>query len=123
MPSKLAKIDLMPGFQITAKARSDLEEIWLYSARQWGPDQADIYQDKLDNAFQRIADGIILSHSCSQYVSDASDELRYSIVERHYVIFCASENVQDSIDILTIIHQASSDQMRDYLLGTNEGSA
>lgn len=33
------------GFQLTPRAREDLEDIWLYSATTWSPGQADAYID------------------------------------------------------------------------------
>ena len=37
------------------QAEQDLIEIWMYSCENWGVNQADIYLDQLDQAFQSIA--------------------------------------------------------------------
>jgi toxin ParE1/3/4 len=38
----------------TPAAERDLIEIWLYTAREWGADQADLYLDALEAALARL---------------------------------------------------------------------
>ena len=38
----------------TPAAEQDLIDIWLYTAREWGADQADLYLDALDAALSRL---------------------------------------------------------------------
>ena len=40
----------------TPAAEQDLVDIWLYTAREWGADQADLYLDNLDGAMARLRD-------------------------------------------------------------------
>ncbi len=40
--------------RLTPRARVDLEEIWLYSARSWSETQADQYIDKLTRMFDTL---------------------------------------------------------------------
>ena len=44
----------LSGFRLTPKAEHDLEEIWLYSAETWSPDQADIYIDSLVHTIETL---------------------------------------------------------------------
>lgn len=45
----------MTSYRLSRKAVSDLGQIWDYSARQWGVDQADRYVKLLARAFDDIA--------------------------------------------------------------------
>lgn len=41
-------------FRLTPAAQADLEEIWLYSAHTWSPEQAERYTDALEETFKRL---------------------------------------------------------------------
>lgn len=41
-------------YRLTPAAQNDLEDIWLYTARQWSPPQADRYTDILEDTFERL---------------------------------------------------------------------
>ena len=41
-------------YQLTPAAQDDLENIWLYTARQWSIEQADRYIDILEDTFERL---------------------------------------------------------------------
>lgn len=105
----------MASFHLTSRAKERLVEIWAYSADKWGPEQADTYQDKLEAAFQRIADLKAATHSCTRFYPEANPSLSYHLVERHYVIFRVSPAQSGRIDILTLIHEASSELLRSFL--------
>lgn len=38
-------------YRLTPAANADLEDIWLYTARNWSADQADRYTEALEDAF------------------------------------------------------------------------
>lgn len=44
-----------PPYRLVPAAEADLEDIWLYTARNWSPDQADRYIDGLEAAFGTLA--------------------------------------------------------------------
>ena len=50
----------MPGrnsrYLLTPAARADLEEIWLYTAATWSPEQAVRYTDQVMDCFEEIAE-------------------------------------------------------------------
>ena len=41
-------------FRLTPAAQDDLEDIWLYTARQWSVAQADRYTDILEDTLERL---------------------------------------------------------------------
>ncbi|AOO79524.1 type II toxin-antitoxin system RelE/ParE family toxin [Bosea vaviloviae] len=45
------------GYWLSPLAEADLEEIWLYSFREWSADQADKYHNDIVSAFDGIAAG------------------------------------------------------------------
>lgn len=45
------------AFRLTPRAEADLEEIWLYTAKNWSLEQADRYHDAIANAFADLATG------------------------------------------------------------------
>ncbi len=48
VPRELTQLRLTPA------AQGDLEEIWLYTAQQWSPEQAERYMDALEETFARL---------------------------------------------------------------------
>lgn len=48
----------MKALAFSPAAQADLDEIWDYSADNWGPDQADLYTDRLRDACQALAAGL-----------------------------------------------------------------
>lgn len=44
----------LTSYRLTPAAQNDLEDIWLYSAQQWSPQQADGYTDILQDTFDRL---------------------------------------------------------------------
>jgi len=41
-------------YRLAPAAETDLEDIWLYTARNWSIEQADLYADALENAFDTL---------------------------------------------------------------------
>jgi len=41
-------------YRLTPAAQNDLEDIWLYTARQWSVAQADRYTDILEDTLERL---------------------------------------------------------------------
>ena len=44
----------LAGYRLTPKAEIDLEDIWLYTAQTWSPDQADTYIDGLVRTIETL---------------------------------------------------------------------
>jgi toxin ParE1/3/4 len=51
MPAKRREYRLSP------RAEIDLEEIWLYTFKNWSPEQADHYHNAIVDAFEELAAG------------------------------------------------------------------
>jgi toxin ParE1/3/4 len=51
----------MPGrhraYRLSPRAEADLEEIWLYTFKNWSLEQADIYLNAFVDAFEELAAG------------------------------------------------------------------
>ena len=81
----------------TPLARRDLDDIWQYSAKRWGEDQAEVYLRHIDVATRRIAENPSIARLC--------DDVR----EGYRVLLCASHNIyfrttKDAVVIVRILH-------------------
>ncbi|WP_197027001.1 type II toxin-antitoxin system RelE/ParE family toxin [Methylomonas sp. 11b] len=47
---------MKPSYRIRQLAAADLEQIWLYTFQQWGPEQADQYLRALFERFNWLAE-------------------------------------------------------------------
>ena len=103
----------MSNYRLTREAAEKLEEIWLYTAEKWGPEQADTYLDKLDSGLNKIADGGAAACSCKRFSPNVPDNVFYYLVESHFVIYQNANS--EVIDILTVIHAVSSEQLSEFL--------
>jgi toxin ParE1/3/4 len=45
----------MRAVRLSPRARRDLQDIWTYSADRWGPERADAYLRRMDEAITRAA--------------------------------------------------------------------
>ncbi|WBU64272.1 type II toxin-antitoxin system RelE/ParE family toxin [Paracoccus aerodenitrificans] len=45
------------SYLLTPLAETDLEEIWLYTARRWSPEQAEIYTNDIIDACEDLVSG------------------------------------------------------------------
>ena len=89
---------MTPGYSIRALARTDLEEIWIYTYKEWGLEQADKYLNSLFSRFAWLAE--------NPYVGKNRDDIKrgyYCFPEgMHLVFYTLSE---DGIEIIGIPHQ------------------
>ena len=85
-------------YRLSPAARSDLDEIWDYSAEQWGPDQADNYVLDLIGAIERIASGKRHGRPC--------DNIRagyFKFACQSHLIFYKKE--KDAVVLIRVLHQ------------------
>ena len=73
----------MNKFTLTPDAEDDLNDIWLYTYKEWGEKQADTYLDKLGATFQNISDGEVISKSHHSINPD----LETVHCEHHFIFF------------------------------------
>ena len=86
------------------KARADLEEIWEYSARRWGQEQADSYLKTIAKAAADAAAGRLRSRG----VDFVRPGLRKARCVRHFIYF---RKRNDGIRVVRVLH----DQMDETL--------
>jgi len=79
------------------KARTDLLEIWLYTAAKWGAEQADHYLDELERAMQRLGANTNLGTDASE----VRPGYRRLIAGKHRVFYIVSD---DRISIVRVLH-------------------
>src|SRR4051794_36626650 len=60
----------MAEYRLSPAAEHDLENIWLYTYRQWSVQQADHYIDTLVAAFAQLADSPLIAASCDHIRPD-----------------------------------------------------
>ena len=80
------------------RARDDLLGIWLYTAEQWGPEQADLYLDRLAAGIARLSDTPLAGADFSSVRAG----YRRLAVERHRVFYVLSGK---RIEIVRILHE------------------
>ncbi len=73
----------MAEYRLTPAAEGDLEAIWIYTARQWGLDQANRYIDILTSAFAQLAERPKKAPACGTI----RPGYRRCSVERHMIYF------------------------------------
>lgn len=85
--------------RLTPQARTDLEEIWVYTAETWSVDQAERYTNQIIAAFDALA----TAPDRATDVSDLRDGYRRWSVGRHFIFF---KEHADGFDIVRILHQS-----------------
>ncbi|GLO69092.1 toxin ParE1 [Phaeobacter inhibens] len=76
------------SLHLTPKAQSDLEDIWLYSVRKWGREQADLYLDTLEQVFETLCS---LPELARKYV-EITPAVRMHQTGQHVVIYQTQDN-------------------------------
>ncbi|REL24214.1 type II toxin-antitoxin system RelE/ParE family toxin [Thalassotalea euphylliae] len=90
----------MKPFQLTAKAKSDLKDIALFTQRRWGREQRNIYIKQFDESFWLLAENPDVGKSC--------DEIRLGyrkFPQGSHVIFYKQVDSQH-IQIIRILHKS-----------------
>ena len=87
----------MPRAAYSAKAVSDLRDIWLYSANTCGSEQADQYTDDIQDACRDLASG----RKVGRVAPERSGYFRF-LIARHGVFFVKRG---EGILVMRILHQ------------------
>ncbi len=83
---------------IRQRAKRDLQEIWYYSAAQWGVAQADSYVSMIQKAIERmVVDGARAARCDTLY-----PDLRRARAGSHILFFLVDA---ENIDVVRILHQ------------------
>ena len=89
----------MGGFRLLPEAENDLESIWLYSASNWGVDQAHAYIDGLVDIFQLISGNPLMCREQSEFTPPV-----YIHHHAHHLIVFILSDI--GIDIVRILHDS-----------------
>jgi len=87
----------MAEYRLTPAAERDLENIWLYTRRQWSAEQADGYIEILANAFAELAQTPKIAPSCDHIRSG----YRRRSVDQHMIYFRVTDY---GIAIIRVLH-------------------
>ena len=85
-------------FRLSPRAQADVEDIWDYTARTWGIDQAETYVGRLGQHIALIADHPELGYPCSDI---RSGYYRFPCGE-HVAFYRIVSNI---IEIVRILHK------------------
>jgi toxin ParE1/3/4 len=88
----------MKDLSFSHRANADIDAIWDYSAKNWGPDQADDYTDQIRDTCQWLA----LGRKQGRKSSIRADFLKYNCGS-HVIWY---RDLPDRIDVIRILHSA-----------------
>lgn len=83
---------------ISEAASADLQEIWFYSADQWGVAKADAYTDEIDALLEDLAE----DRKAGRTVAERRGYYRYPI-GRHVIFYMFTD---ESITVMRVLHQS-----------------
>jgi toxin ParE1/3/4 len=89
----------MGRFSLARKVRSDLSEIWHYSAERWGADRADRYIRDIWSTFEKIAESPKRGRLCDE----AGPGHLKMITGSHIVVYRV---IDEEVSIVRVLHQA-----------------
>lgn len=89
----------MTGYVLSPAAQADLSEIWDYSARTWGEEQADRYVLAIRDACAGLAAG----SRHGRAVDDIRPGYRKLAVQSHLLFYRIAD--AGPIDVVRILHQ------------------
>jgi toxin ParE1/3/4 len=87
-----------PPFVISKKAVADLEEIWLYTAKQWSVEQADRYYNLIFEEINYICRNV----NAGKSMEHVRKGYRASKVKSHFIFY---RILPDPIEVIRILHE------------------
>lgn len=88
-------------YRLSARAEADLADIWVYSAEQWGIDQADRYIDAILMRFVWLLEHRTLWKARP----DLCEGLHSYPEQSHFIYFRPSESAPSTLEILRVLHR------------------
>jgi len=87
----------MTDFLLTEDAEEDLIEIWVYSAKNWGVEQADRYQSQLEQCCKTLA------HSPNRgRVMEGLAEILFHRCEKHFIFYTTGSGM---LAVIAVLHE------------------
>lgn len=88
----------MSSYKLLPEAERDLENIWLYTAQEWGVEQAMNYIDELNDSFQNLNDHIKFSRLRTEF----TPPVYIYRCNHHLIVYLKSDGY---IAIVRILHE------------------
>lgn len=88
------------NFKISKQAEIDLENIWLYTFKEWSIEQADYYFDLIMNEIEYIS----INPKSGKDFNDLRKGYFRSKVKSHFIFYRINFK-EESIEIIRILHQ------------------
>ena len=88
------------NYKISLKALDDIENIWLYTFRNWSQKQADRYVDLIFTEIRYLAE----NPDTGRDFRNIRKDYRCSKVKSHLIFYRCFEH-QDEIEIIRVLHQ------------------
>jgi toxin ParE1/3/4 len=88
----------VPRLDLSLAAKSDISNIWRYTAEKWSVEQADAYYESIANALDDIAKGNIVGIPV-----DIRHGVQKHLLMSHAIYFRASAH---AIEVLRVLHQS-----------------
>ena len=88
----------MSGYALSPRAKADIEEIWDYTEKRWGLDQAKRYIRELEQAMETVARDPRRARKCD----DIRPGYRRFSGGSHIIFFLTKS---DRIEIIRVLHQ------------------
>jgi toxin ParE1/3/4 len=89
----------MSGWKLSRRARKDLAEVWYYSNRQWGPEQADRHIAGLQEACGKLA----ANPSLGRPLPEVPKEVRQYLYGSHVIVY---QMDGEQVYVARILHEA-----------------
>ena len=78
----------MKDFTLTKQAEQDLKEIWHYTDKKWGEEQADSYTADL----KQCCESLCVNPAMAKALYEVHGSLRVYLCKHHYVFFLEQED-------------------------------
>lgn len=87
----------MTNYLLTEHAEEDLIDIWVYSAKKWGVEQADHYQSQIEHCCEKL----VVLPSLGRPMEGMTDIQLYQC-EKHFVFYTAGPDI---LTVIAVLHQ------------------
>jgi len=87
--------------ELSFNAEQDIDDIALYTLKEYGHKQQDLYLSLIEQGFYMIAENPFIGRGHS----DLSDNIQIWTVGKHIIVYTVNDKT-DSICILRILHQS-----------------
>lgn len=87
----------MPSYDLTLAAETDLRDIWRYTYKTWGFDQAEKYFDQIEACCETVGDG----RARSKVLEGLQEGVHIHRCEHHFIVWLAGTRPV----IIAILHE------------------